>query len=357
MGRPDRRHAPGDRASTTPTSPSATSPARRPPRPMPICPSAPLTSNAGDQRRRSATSPATSGFRRARPATSSSTRAATACTPWSTRSATRSACRTRAPTTPRPASRSPTRANAEYSQDTRAYTVMSYFDAELDRRAPFRLQHLDARSIAATPLIHDIARHPGDLRRRHDHPHRRHHLRLQLATPAAIRSTSPRPRRRSWRSGTPAASIRSTPRATPPPSSIDLHAGLALQHRRRHLRHRADLRAGQRQPRRGRPRRRSRCATYNANMAAAGRQSGGRPPDRQCRHRLWRDHRERHRRLRQRPRSSATRSTTSSPAMPATTASPAAGRQRHARRRRRRRHDDRRHRQRPLLRRSVAATW
>ena len=34
-------------------------------------------------------------------------------------------------------------ANAEYYQDNRVYTVMSYFDASSDRRAPLRLQHLD----------------------------------------------------------------------------------------------------------------------------------------------------------------------------------------------------------------------
>ena len=69
---------------------------------------------------------------------------------------------------------------------------------------------------------------------------------------------------------------------------IDLRAGSLSQHRRRHLRHRADASPRSTPTAPPRASRRSRATTYNANMAALARQPDRRPPDRQFRHRLWR---------------------------------------------------------------------
>ena len=125
-------------------------------------------------------------------------------------------------------------ANAEYAQDTRAYSIMSYFEASSSAHASLRLPHVgDGLCRRSADPRHP--RRPAHLRRRHDHAHRRHGLRLQLAMPAATHSTSPRPRRRFGASGMPAASIRSTPRAIATTQLIDLTRRLALQHRRRDL--------------------------------------------------------------------------------------------------------------------------
>ena len=61
----------------------------------------------------------------------------------------------RAPTMPPRASRTPTGANAEYAQDTRAYSIMSYFEASSSAAPALRFPPVDD-GLFGVPLIHDI---------------------------------------------------------------------------------------------------------------------------------------------------------------------------------------------------------
>ena len=113
--------------------------------------------------------------------------------------------------------------------------------------------HMGTIAYGATPMIHDIlaaqkmygaemTTRTGDTT---------YGFNATPTPPAATRSTSPRrpaPVMTIWDAGgidTLDASGYATNQM------IDLHPGLAEQHRRRHARRRADPRAGQRQPRRG----------------------------------------------------------------------------------------------------------
>ena len=70
-------------------------------------------------------------------------------------------------------------ANAEYFQDTRAYSIMSYFEASSIPGARHFDFHLSTTAYCRRSADPRHPRRPAHLRRRHDYPDRRHGLRLQ----------------------------------------------------------------------------------------------------------------------------------------------------------------------------------
>ena len=252
--------------------------------------------SAGLQRRRL-------GLAVARPATSSSTRAATACRPWSTRSATRSASRIRAPTTPLRASRSPIRRTPNIIR-----TTAPIRSCPISTPSSIGARHSTSTcrptAYSGDPLIHDIAA-----------AQRIYGADMTTRTGDTVYGFNSN-------AGRDAFDFVKTPAADRPIwdaggiDTIDTSGFATTQHDRPSGRSLSSIGGVTYDTA-------PTLAQVNANRAAAGsprsadhlqRQHGGsarqpdrRPPDRQFRHRLRRHHRECDRRQRRRHRSSATR--------------------------------------------------
>jgi len=104
--------------------------------------------------------------------------------------------------------------NADYAQDTRGYSIMSYFEGSSISGLRHFDFHMSTTAFAATPLIHDIAAvqsmYGADMTTRTGDT-------TSDFNSNAVRDSydAPRPRRRSWPFGMWAERTRSMHRATP----------------------------------------------------------------------------------------------------------------------------------------------